>query len=172
MKRKGLIIATSVVFAVVLCALCARRPILRYRFYKTALWQFNADYKACAEDFNTVKDYFSDNYQGGPDKLFSVSMGHNSIRVFDLDAKEYVELPDNIVSSLDNISKNGFTYKDSVFDTISVKGRRISFGIENNHYCLVFSPDERPKWIHSPDDGEKIAVKRIGGGWYHVTIKG
>ena len=75
MKRKGLIIATSVVFAVVLCALCARRPILRYRFYKTTLWQFNADYKACAEDFNTVKDYFSDNYQGGPDKLFSVSRG-------------------------------------------------------------------------------------------------
>ena len=136
------------------------------------LWQFNADYKACAEDFNTAKDYFSDNYQGGSDKLFSVSRGHNSIHVFDLDAKEYVELPDNIVSSLDNISKNGFTYKDSVFDTISVKGRRISFGIENNHYCLVFSPDERPKWIHSPDDGEKIAVKRIGGGWYHVTIKG
>ena len=75
MKRKGLIISICVVFAVVLCALCARRPILRYWFYKTALWQFNADYKACAEDFNTVKDYFSNNYQGGPDKLFSVSRG-------------------------------------------------------------------------------------------------
>ena len=149
MKRKGLIIATSVVFAVVLCALCARRPILRYRFYKTVLWQFNADYKACAEDFNTAKDYFSDNYQGGSDKLFSVSRGHNSIRVFDLDAKEYVELPDNIVSSLDNISKNGFTYKDSVFDTISVKGRRISFGIENNHSVLSFHLMKDPNgYIH------------------------
>ena len=134
------------------------------------IWKFCADYKEYADEFNLVKDYIETEFPDETDKWLSIDSYGGELKVYNPDTKEYLQLPDDVKSALYVVDRNGFPNKDSDLELIKIHEGRISFGISNRRYALVFSPDRKPTWLNSPDEEHKVRVKSIGDGWYHVTI--
>lgn len=157
-----LLLTLLIVFAVI--------PIVKtMMFINSSLWQFSADYKNFADDFNVVKDYVADEYPDESDKWLGVSIHDGETTLYDPELEIYLVLPDDVAESLESLKKNAFPDKDSVLDTIRIQEGRVSFCIENNRYALVYSPEEKPTWMNSPKEDFKVKVKAIKDGWYHVT---
>ncbi len=141
-------------------------------FIYNDIWHYSADYEEYADDFNLVRDYFATEFPSETGRWIAISNeGSPGIKVFDTDTKEYVSVPGDVISSLEIIRNDAFRHKDSLFDAIGIHGDRISFCIENHHYALVYSPNEKPTWVNSPDEDDAVRVKSIGDGWYHVVKK-
>lgn len=163
----GTLIILITIFIVVACMRIGQLLMFRY----SSLWQFSANYEEYADDFNMVKDYIEATFQNESGKWLSVSNSDGQgIRIFDPDANEYLQVPSDILSSLETIRKYGFPNKDATFDTIRIHDDRISFCIENGHYALVFSPNVKPSWVNLPNEDVTVKVRSIRDGWYHVTI--
>ncbi len=141
-------------------------------FHYTSMWACAADFEEYGDDFDTVKDYFAEQYPDEYGKWFmeSYDSGNDQHRIYDPDTKKYLQLPDDVQASLETVCRYGFPNKDSSLDTIWIYGDRISFRISNNRYELVYSPNERPSYLGFPDEDEDIKVKKIGDGWYHVRV--
>ena len=154
---------TIIIVSCVLTVLCV---VFRY----THLWKLSADFETYADDFTVLKNYIQAEFPNKIDKCLLVSTSDGQgIRLFDLDNDEYLQVPDDVLSSLEVIDKEGFPDLDANFDIIRIHKGRISFGIESGHYALVYSPDQKPSWLNSPDENIKVKVKTIGDGWYHVA---
>lgn len=139
-------------------------------FYNTHLWASAADYESYADDFNNVKDYIASTYPQTTDINLSISVkkGEN-VKVYDIDAKKYVEVPESIAESLINIDRYAFTDKEAYFYMIRIQKNRISFCISSGQYALVYSPDKKPTWVNVPEEDVDVKVKKIEKGWYHVV---
>ncbi len=131
-------------------------------------WMFAAEYKDYASEFNTVKDYVLKNYPSDEGRSLSVTstLNEHGRTLYEYETKEYAELPEKVKSALDTIAEKAFLQNASVED-IWVYGNRVDFCTIKG-YRLVYSPDGKPTWLHTPDDGEEFRVKRIKDGWYHV----
>ena len=141
-------------------------------FYYSSIWALKADFGQYSEDFIVVKDYVAARYPNA-DKYLSVSIRPDkSVTLFDPDTQEYLQLPDNVASSLATIDRYAFPHKDSDLEIIEIEGSRITFLIFKGSYALVYSPDERPTRHNSIGRGESFHVKDIGDGWYHVSTRG
>lgn len=138
-------------------------------FYYVSVWSESVSYEEYAKDFNVVKNYIATEFPNETDKYLAVSVtSGQGIRLYDPDADEYLQVPDDVLSSLEIIDKEAFPSKDANFDIIRIYKSRISFGIENRSYELVYSPEEKPSWLNSPKY-TNVFVKKIGDGWYHVA---
>ena len=138
-------------------------------FYYVSIWSESASYEEYAKDFNVVKNYIAAEFPNETDKYLAVSVASGQgIRLFDPDVGKYLQVPEDVLLSLEIIDKEAFPSKDANFDIIRIYKGRISFGIENGSYELVYSPEEKPSWLNSPKD-TKVFVKKIGNGWYHVA---
>lgn len=165
MKQK--LILLFIVLIIVSVAICSMPLIV---LYNNHVWKYSADYKEYADDFNAVMNYIKAEFPEETDKWLSISHAQDHrIAIFDPDANKYLDIPSEVFASLEIIYKNGFPDKDSNFDTIRIHGERISFCISAGQYALVFSPNERPTWVNSPDEKVKVKAKSIRDGWYHVT---
>lgn len=155
----------SVIIVSVLCA----RIVLWLMFGYSHLWKLTADFETYAEDFILVKDYIAGEFSGETDKTVFVSYSEGQgIGLLDRDTYEYLELPSDVRASLKAIDKDGFPHKDANFDAIKIHEGRISFCVSGT-YALVYSPNQKPSWLNSPDEDCKIKVKSIGDGWYHIV---
>jgi len=140
-------------------------------FDNVNMWKLAANFEDFESDFCVVREYVGESFASGDGKWFSVSITDKHGRtLYDPDANDYVDIPDNVRSSLETICDYGFPDKDSILDVIRIQGSRVSFNIENGRYALVYSPDEKPTWINFPDEQEDIKVKKINDDWYHVII--
>ena len=142
--------------------------LLRYNL----LWQFSADYKNYADDFNAVKNYIAAEFPDVTDKdLYISDSSDKRVGLFDPETNSHLILPDDVAASLNSIYENAFPSKDSVLDSINIHGKRISFCIFIGEYALVYSPDSKPTWVNRPSDVSecKVKVRSLGNGWYHVT---
>ncbi|MBE6607367.1 MAG: hypothetical protein E7633_02255 [Ruminococcaceae bacterium] len=166
MKKRMLCIIIIVVILMPICIFVGQLMIVNYNH----IWKYCANYEEYADEFNLVKDYIEAEFPNETNKYLSINSYGGRLKVYDPDTKEYLQFPDDVKSALYVINRNGFPDKDSNFDIIRIHKGRISFGIENGQYALVFSPNNKPKWVNSPDEDNKIRVKSIGDGWYHVTI--
>lgn len=134
-------------------------------FSYTSLWKYSANYEDNADDFHVVKNYIEAEFSSENDKWLSVS----SFGIYDPDTNAYLQLPSEVALSLQAIYRNGFPDKDANFDIIRIHSDRISFGIENGRYALVYSPNQKPSWLNSPNEDFDVRVKPIKDGWYHVV---
>ncbi len=132
--------------------------------YHNHMWKYSAEYEEFADDFNKVKDYIAETYSNKSDKWVSIS----SKGIFNPETKSYLILPDDVAASLEVIRKGAFPDKDSDLDVIRIHEGRISFCISSGVYALVYSPEQKPKWVNSPNEEERVKVKSLGDGWYHV----
>ena len=142
--------------------------LFRYNF----LWEFSADYKNYADDFNAVKNYIAAEFPDVTDKDLYISNGSDKrVGLFDPETNSRLILPDDVAASLNSIYENAFPNKDSVLDSINIHGKRISFCIFIGEYALVYSPDSKPTWVNQPSEVSecKVKVRSLGNGWYHVT---
>lgn len=134
-------------------------------------WQYSADYASYANDFNHVAAYIQSQYPDETDKYLRISYSADySHRLYDPDNDTYLQLPSDVIVSLNSICTNGFPNPNGHPDVIRIHSGRISFCIPNGQYALVFSPDSKPSWVNLPDEDCDIKVKSIGDGWYHVAI--
>lgn len=154
---------------VILMFICTCVGTLMIIFYGD-IWKYCADYEEYADEFNLVKDYIEAEFSNKTDKYLSINSYGGELKVYNPDTKEYLQLPDDVKSALYVVDRNGFPNKDSGLELIRIHEGRISFCISNRRYALVFSPDQKPTWVNSPDEEHKVRVKSIGDGWYHVTI--
>ena len=166
MKKRVLCIIMAVLI-IAASALLVKLVIVMI-FDNTHSWKLSADYEKYEDDFNVVKNYVATTYSGKWGKVLSVSNHNGEITLYDQDVGEYLDLPDDVASSLDTIRNNGFPDKDSVLTTIRIYEERIYFCISNLRYALVYSPDEKPTWVNSPDENADIKTKKIEDGWYHI----
>ena len=135
------------------------------------VWKYSADFEKYSTDFIKVKDYVSEQYSEDYGKWFFVSItDEQGSTLYDPDTNNTVELPDEVRKSLENIDDFGFPDKDANLYTIRVHGERVTFAIEAGNYALVYSPNEKPTWLHSPDEDNDVKVRKIGDGWYHVLV--
>ncbi len=134
-------------------------------------WKYSADYENYAYDFNLVKNYVAEKYSGESDKRLDVSRDFYSgvIRLYDPETESYLALPGDVAASLTSIDKNAFPDKDSNLYSIRIQDNRISFCIFNGEYALVYSPNQKPSWVNSPNENSKAKAKKIQDGWYHVV---
>ena len=163
-KRALWMLATLLV--VVFAIFVAKLMVVDYNHF----WKYSADYKNFASEFDLVKNYITTAFPSESDKWLSVTNdGDGGATLFDAETESYLVLPDDVVSSLTAIRNSAFPDKDSNFDTIKIHENRISFCISNGEYALVYSPNQKPYWVNSPNENSKMKVKSIGDGWYHVT---
>lgn len=161
------------VFGFLLTAACllfvAYNVVLLLMWNYTETWEFAAEYEEYASEFNVVKDYIAGQYASEERQILSVTspLNEHGRTLYDHDTKEYAELPENVKNALDTIAEEAFTQKAPI-ETIHVYGNRINFRTMQGYY-LVYSPDEKPTWLHSPDDETDFKVKRIKDGWYHMV---
>lgn len=158
--------------AIILVVIIVIPAIMFGIFDYTHTWALNADFDQYSEHFIAVKDYIASEFPNETRKLLSVSIKNQSAALYDMDADEYLCLPDDIALSLDMICRYGFPHKDSDLEIIEIEGSRITFLIFKGSYALVYSPDERPTRNNSIGRGESFHVKDIGDGWYHVSTRG
>lgn len=159
--KKHIFLISTLIILVIVSVLAVSFMVFRY----THLWALSADYEGFEDDFNSVKNYLAEKYPNESDKCLSVSKKG----IFDIDAETHLDLPNDVAESFQSIYKSAFVHKDSNFNTIRIHEGRISFCILNGQYALVYSPDEKPKWVNSPNEEEKVKVKSLGDGWYHVV---
>ena len=165
MPIRRVIIICLVIFIIAVCIYVA--PLVW--FYQISLWKVSADFETYADDFTVVKNYIQEEYPNETDKCLLVShSGGQGIRLIDLDTDEYLQVPDDVLSSLEVIDKEGFPDLDADLNVIRIHEDRISF--ESGYYALVYSPSQKPSWLKAPGD-TAVKVKTIGDGWYHVTKK-
>ena len=159
------LIILIITIIVVSCVLIVPRLI----FHHILLWKSSADFEACADDFNVVKNYIAAEFPNETNKWLLVSSaGGQGTRLSDPDINEYLQAPSNVISSLEAIDKNGFPDKYADLDVIRIHTGRISFCVDG-WYALVYSPNEKPSWVNLPNEDCEIRVKSIGEGWYHVV---
>ena len=140
-------------------------------FSNVNMWKLTADFENFESDFCVVREYVGENFASEDEKWFFVSItDKHGMTLYDPAVNDYMDIPDNVRSSLETICDYGFPDKDSNLYTIEIHGNRVSFNIENGRYALVYSPDEKPTWINLPDEQEDIKVKKITDDWYHVII--
>ena len=134
-------------------------------------WEFAAEYRDYAAEFNTVKDYVLKNYPSDEGRRLSViSLQNEHGRALkDYETEKYAELPADVQSALNTIAEKAFSQNASL-GSIWVRGDRVDF-YTSKGYHLVYSPDGKPTWLRSPDDETEFRVKRIKDGWYHVMRK-
>ena len=89
--------------------------------------------------------------------------------LYDPEINDLLNLLDYVRLSLETIRDFGFPDKDSKLDTISISGNRVTFGIVNGEYALVYSPDETPKGVNDASEKERPYIRKINANWYHVT---
>ena len=168
--KKHILLCVFIAVLLIIVSALAIRYLPVFIYHQESIWSYCADYEQYSDDFNLVKDYIATEFPNEEDKLISVSLSTDKIRrIYDPDIGKYLTLPDKVEASLDSICRNGFPNKDSDLDFISVSGERIAFCIYNGSYALVYSPYEKPRWLHSPDEKISIRVREIEDGWYHVV---
>lgn len=175
MKRIVLTVIAIIVAAgaVVLAAYALFPSVLRAFFNNANMWKYNADFESYKSDFTKVKDYVSETYSSDSkdrEKWFFVSNTKDGQTLYDPDNEDYIDIPNDVRASLEAISANGFPDKDSHLYIISIYNDRVSFSIAAGVYALVYSPNEKPTWLSSPDEDKDIKVKKIGNGWYHFVV--
>ncbi|MBE5888340.1 MAG: hypothetical protein E7283_05815 [Lachnospiraceae bacterium] len=164
--KKGIIIVIVVI--VFLLFLTRVFPLLLFSYTNT--WKYTAEYEEYVEEFNAIKDYILESYQGEEDKYLSVSYTvDKNIRLYDADEGKYLESPEDVNEALEAIFREGFPNKDSSLDVIRIHNNRISFCITNGNYCLTYSPDEKPSWINGPEEERHIWTRNLENYWYHVV---
>ena len=78
-------------------------------------------------------------------------------------------VPENLNDNFEALD-NAFSQEDPVW-LIECYENRIAFIIDNGTYALVYTyNDERPTFLSSPDETEKIVVAKIKPHWYNVAI--
>lgn len=161
-KKRILWISILIVVVSILAVILSVMAILHHN----SIWMLCAEYEQYSNDFNLVKDYIATKFPEESDKLIIVSYNKEAeIELYDPDATELLTLPDDVASSLNTITRNGF-HEYATFVAIRIHKERITFRAMNG-YALVYSPDKRP----SSDEDISIKVKKIQDGWYHVVKK-
>ena len=167
MKNKKIL-----VLIIVLIVFGVASIAFRFAMYNSFTWKWTANFNDYSFQFNKVKEYISSEYTNESDKyLIIVTNKCEKIMLFDPDTKEYLDLPDEIEEALELIDNKAFCHKDSDFNKIRMHNDRISFCISSGQYAVVYSPSQRPTWVNSPTEDNKVGVKAIGDGWYHVIIR-
>ena len=118
-----------------------------------------------------MKDYVAENYPSEEERWLDVTsaLNEHGRTLYEYDTKVYAELPTEVQAALDTIEENAFS-SHAYLNTIRIRGNRVDFCTQVG-YALVYSPDEKPTWMHIANDPTNIRVKKIGDGWYHVKKK-
>ena len=164
--KKVILWATVILTVAALCAVLTPN-LLVLSLHLASRWECAAEYESCREEFNRIKDYVqSEYYDGETRRYFSVSGRLNGeIRMYDSLAGEYVDWPADVMTAIAAADREGFPQGECSLDIIWVEKDRITFSTEGRAYRLVYMMEGRP------DDGDgSWFVKRIGDGWYHVTV--
>lgn len=161
-----------IMIAAVILIAAAIPAAIYLQFSYVTTWKYCAEFDDFAKEFQTVADYVLSEYSG-KSGYCDVSRTENGEKtLYDSKTKRYLNLPAEVSAALDRIdSKEVFPNKDSCLDLIYFSGQCVRFKKEGGCYALVYAPEGKPTYWHSPDDGKTILVKTIGSGWYHVVVR-
>ena len=171
MRKKTLIFILLMTTVPILIAVAL--PAAFYlQFSYVTTWRYCAEFDDFAEEFQTVADYVLLE-SAGATGYYDVTRTKNGEKtLYDPENKCYLDLPAQVRAALERIdSKEAFPSKGSYLDLVYFYEKRVDFKQEGGSYKLVYSPDGKPAYWHSPDDGKTILVKSIGNGWYHVVLR-
>lgn len=169
MKRPFLLLLCFAILFLGIAAIFYVWPLLAFTY--TSRWKYCADFDTCGEAFVRVKDYLSEVFADADEVSLFISRSEDGSRqLHDRHNNTYPDIPADINEALEKICNQGFPNKDASFDRIRIERNRIAFCVFNGQYALVFSPDEKPTYVNSADEANRVFVKKIGNGWYHVTI--
>ena len=130
-------------------------------FY-TSKWEYAANFEEYEDEFNCVKDYVLYYYEGAIEEYVSIEHedGKYNLQYSFNTPEEVSEALECIVEAFD---------PDAPLELIRFGENRLTFDTMRG-YALVWSPDEKPTWLSSPDEDREISVKKAGDGWYHIVI--
>lgn len=149
-------------------------------FSYTVKWKYIVDdFGAYKNDFENLVSFSEEYYNAkvrqdnsNPEKCV-LGVDYDIINKYHiLFDDERIEMGKDVRDSLDRIADDAFCKEsDSDLYVIVISKDRIAFEIDNGQYALVYSfDDSKPTYISSPDDGQKISVRKIEKYWYHVVV--
>ena len=169
MKKKTLLVLCGCIFLIFMIPILVKGVAL-FLFSSASKWKSAAEYEKYEEQFGVVKDYIFELCGGSCQRHFYIEYWQEQDRIlYDLDLEKYFEVPENIYDALMVLTENAFPDSEARLSQIYVQENRIVFDSKAG-YALVWSPDEKPTWLYSPDEERDISVKKAGDGWYHVVI--
>ncbi|MDO4317916.1 MAG: hypothetical protein Q4C48_06855 [Lachnospiraceae bacterium] len=130
-------------------------------FFYTSKWKYAVDFKENEDEFNCVKDYVLQYYEGAIEEYISIEHKDGKCNLqYSFNTPEAVsEALECVVEAFD---------PDASLELIRFGENRLTFDTMCG-YALVWSPDEKPTWLFSPDEDREISVKKAGDGWYHIV---
>ena len=168
LSKKTVMIIAIVIVAALVIASCTYFGIqIAKRMRMRALY---ADYKACSEELNILKDFLLQIYpEDKPQPVYLRVAGSKKL----LDPQNgYVNLPDEMSRLIGVLDEKCFTSEHNALYVITFHGSRIQFDSENGGYALVYSPEGSPKYLREEYEDFPIYVEHIEGDWYHVSRLG
>lgn len=127
------------------------------------------DFEDYKEDFNIVaefcSDYIKEKKKENSDNYDWLSISKGSELYFD---GENLELPEEVQEAVISVA-DAISDGEVHFDIIRCYDDSVYFCTQNGSYSVVYSPNEKPRSMSSPDEKEKVSVRKIEDGWYHVV---
>ncbi len=157
------------VFIIILVLLIVRFLVIHIWFGYASRWKYNVEnFEVYQEDFEKIANLCIDyceqqNISKSEKSLFILASYENEL----LYKAQTISMADETRASLENI-KGSFRDDDAQLDYIEVRDGTVYFVTHNGLYSVVYSPDEKPKYV----DGVNVGVSRkIIDNWYHVAKK-
>ena len=156
---KGIAIAIVLYIVIKIVAIVSMFLIFCY----VSKWKYAVDFKENEDEFNCVKDYVLQYYEGAIEEYISIEHedGKCNLQYSFNTPEEVTEALECIVEAFD---------PDAPLELIRFGENRLTFDTMRG-YALVWSPDEKPTWLSSPEEDREISVKKAGDGWYHIVIR-
>lgn len=141
-------------------------------FMQASTWRYMAEFRQYEAEFTAVKDYVLSCCAGAEETQLFLTFQDPVYELQNIDADSWVDMPEEAASALKTLEKSAFPCKDADFDRIVIHGDQVAFGISNGAYYLVFASEEWPQRAYYAKGDDRIWVRIIGSGWYHVAVTG
>ena len=166
MKKAVVIICLTLAATVLICGF----PLMY--FYYSGILKNVADFSACEDEFEAVKDYvYNSEYASGDILGIDYNLELQRYRVFSIKRNTYDNISDELSDIIRKIKNDAFKSKDAHWNTIRIYDDCIVFVIDTGEYALVYSPGGTPSADLLPlraNENKSVRVKKAKGSWYHL----
>lgn len=165
-KAKGIIFLSGYIFS--LLVLLYAIPLILLSPTVSDDPYYIKNFRTNIEDFNNMKN-----------RILELSSEHieNKITIWiNYSDQMYFSIGDNKIGLTKEekewIKKMNDAFKTEVFNRIVYEDNRIIFGMEGNHYTIVYSVDgTAPKYMTDPSETRKWVRKNLKNNWYYFRSK-
>ena len=177
MKRKTILLTIiSILIIVFLTLLLKFMPVIHFAYAQN--WDCQADhFLDYEEDIKKLTEYFKEKFEteglidsrDNGSKWLDYYYNQKSKKYILFSSNYDTEIPKDIEKYIQSLES---AFPQRVTITVNYYDNQISYTCQHGDYSLIYSfNDKKPSFMVSPDETERLIVKKIKPNWYHVATK-